>query len=243
MLVDNVAISMIAGNCADVLPTFFKWATAHFSEINVVCQTENYDDTEQVCKDWANEHQSIKLQFHPFDNFSAQFQRSIDMCSRPWCIQLGADEILTEFPYDKIPDVIERTHKKVGILPRYNLQRDHMHFHKPGYPDYQRRIIKMDEGIGMDGNVVDETLNVEPEDCMWFNAIHIIHFGHIRPAHALKQKGIDRKKFAEHDKCDGKQLLEIGTEWFIERNKLWNEAAYPLSSIDVRWIEKFYKEC
>ena len=129
--------------------------------------------------------------------------------------------------------------KKVGILPRYNLQRTIGMYMQGSYPDYQKRIIKMGVGVAMDGNVVDETLAVSPADCTVLDTISIIHFGHIRPEPALKQKGRDRKRFAAQDKCDGPQLTEVGVDWFIVRNKAWNEQAAPLPREIASWVQRW----
>lgn len=235
---NDVGISVIAGNTADTLDIFFQWATTYFDEINVVVQPNNFDDTLELCKHWAT-LDSVKLQVHEFDNFSAQFQRAIDMCTKPWCIQLGADEILDDFPYAHLPQMMERLNKKVGVFPRLNLQRDYKHFNSRGYPDYQQRLIKMNAGIGMDGKEVDETLNVNPADTVLLDQLPIIHFGHIRPEAALRQKGRDRKRFAAQDRCDGQQLKEVGIEWFIVRNAAWDANAKPLRQQHVQWIERW----
>lgn len=237
---DSVGISMIAGNTADTLDVFFQWATANFTEVNVVVQPDNYDNTRELVRHWKTAAGGvISVQEHPFDNFSAQFQRAIDMCSKPWCIQLGADEILAEFPYDHLPKLMDRMQKKVAILPRFNLQRDWKHYNRAGYPDYQKRIIKMGYGIGMNGAEVDETLNVDPKDCTVLEALPIIHFGHIRQREALIQKGKDRIKFADVDPCGGPNLKEHGIEWFVKRNHEWDRDAQPLMSQHVEWIDRF----
>jgi hypothetical protein len=237
---DNVGISMIAGNTADTLDVFFAWALDNFTEVNVVAQPDNYDDTVDVCQHYANAHDDvINLKIHEFENFSAQFQRAIDMCSKPWCIQLGADEILADFPYEKIPDLMARMGKKVGILPRYNLQRDWQHYNREGYPDWQRRVIDVHSDVKMNGAEVDETLCVDPADCAIIESLPIIHFGHIRPHEALIQKGKDRIKFADADPCDGPKLKEHGIEWFEKRNIAWDLAARPVPSLMVKWIDLY----
>lgn len=231
---------MIAGNTVDTLPIFFTWAVENFPEVNVVVQPDNFDNTLEVCQDYAKRFPSIiNLQVHEFDNFSAQFQRSIDMCTCDWTIQMGADEILADFPYSQIPVMMDRMKKDVGTLPRFNLQRDLHHFNAHGFPDYQHRVIRMATGIGMNGAEVDETLNAAPEQRTFLEALPIIHFGHIRPTDALMQKGKDRLKFADQDACDGPPLKEHGEAWFIKRNVQWDREARPLMSQHVRWIEKY----
>lgn len=236
----SIGISMIAGNTADTLDIFFNWAIDNFDEVNVVAQTENYDNTAVICTFYAEKFPNIiNLKFHPFDNFSSQFQRAIDMCTKDWVIQLGADEILADFPYNRIPQMMDRMKKDVGILPRFNLQRDMYHYNAKGFPDYQKRLIRMDSGIGMNGAEVDETLNAAAWQCTLLEALPIIHFGHIRPKRALIQKGLDRIKFADKDPCDGAQLKKYGKKWFIKRNKQWDREAQPLMSQHVKWIEKY----
>lgn len=236
----QVGVSMIAGNTADTLDVFFTWAVDNFDEVNVVVQPENYDNTIGLCVFYADQYPGIiNLKVHPFDNFSAQFQRAIDMCTKEWVFQLGADEILADFPYERIPTMMDRMKKDVGVLPRFNLQRDYKHFNKDGYPDYQQRLIRMGTGIGMDGSVVDEHLNAAPSQMGILEALPMIHFGHIRPPAALQQKGVDRIKFAEDDACDGPKLKEFGENWFIKRNEEWDRQAQPMMSQHVKWIEKY----
>jgi hypothetical protein len=230
---------MIAGNTADTLDIFFAWAVDNFEEVNVVCQPENFDDTLEVCKMWEEGNERIRLQIHEFDNFSAQFQRAIDMCTKDWVFQLGSDEILAEFPYGQIPKLMDRMKKDVGVLPRFNLQRDYKHYNADGWPDWQQRLIRMNCGVGMDGAVVDEHLNAAPSQMAILEALPMIHFGHIRPPAALRQKGTDRLRFAEDDACDGPKLKEFGEQWFIKRNEEWDKAATPMMSQHIRWIEKY----
>jgi len=235
----DISVSMIAGNTADTLDVFFTWATEHFDEINVVVQPDNYDNTLELCQSYDERFESIKLMVSEFDNFSAQFQRSIDMSTKDWTIQLGADEILAEFPYERLPQMLTRMKKKVAILPRFNLQRDYKHYNEEGYPDFQWRVMNRAAGIGMNGKTVDESLNADPKDCMVLEACPIIHFGHIRPHEALIQKGKDRIKFADDDACDGPPLKEHGIEWFDKRNESWDRVAKTLPHEYVRHIEKY----
>lgn len=235
-----IGISAIAGNTADTLDVFFLWAIDNFEEVNVVVQPENYDNTIGLCCFYADQYpDQVNLKVHEFDNFSAQFQRAIDMCSKDWTIQMGADEILADFPYDQLPKLMDRMKKDVGILPRFNLQRDHKHYNKEGYPDWQQRLIRMGAGVGMNGALVDEKLNASPSQMAILEALPIIHFGHIRPNSALQQKGIDRIKFAKDDPCDGPKLEEHGENWFIKRNEEWDREATSMMSQHVAWIEKY----
>lgn len=238
----NIGISIIAGNTADTLDLFFSWATKHFDEINVVCQLKNYDSTSEICRCWSDHFKSINLIFHEFDDFSSQFNRAIQMCTKDWCILLGADEILVDFPYDHIPTLMDRMKKDVGILPRFNLQRDYKHYNREGYPDFQKRLIRMESGIGMNGAIVDETLNADSSQCTILEPLQIIHFGHIRPINALIQKGKDRIRFADADNCDGPKLKEHGIEWFIKRNEKWDREAQSMMTQHVQWIKKYLPE-
>ena len=236
----TIGISMIAGNAADTLVVFFEWARAHFTEINVVVQPRNYDNTLELCTEYAEKYpDQIKLQIHEFENFSAQLDRAIAMCTCDFVIVMGSDEILGKFPYEHIPSMLDRMQKDVGMLPRFNLQRDINHYNPMGYPDWQYRIIRMSSGVHYNGKVVDETLDVPIESCIGIEALPIIHFGHIRPEAALKQKGRDRKKFADQDACDGPQLNEVGTDWFIVRNKSWDEVARPVPAPHGEWINEW----
>lgn len=236
--VQDVAISVIAGNTDDTLDVFFRWAHFHFGEINVVVQSENFDNTLDTCKHWAEISNRVRLHVHPFDNFSSQFQRAIDMCTKPWCIQMGADEILMDFPYEQLPELMNRMgNAKVATLPRYNFQADFSH--AVGYPDYQNRLIKMGEGIRMDGKDVDETLSFNDKDRVVFDFLPILHLGHLRPSASLIQKGIDRLKFADSDPCDGPPLKKHGITWFVERNKEFDRQAKPINSEIGRWMRKW----
>lgn len=239
----NIGLSITAGNTADTLPVFFKWAIEHFTEINVVVQPNNFDDTLDIIKEWERKHSDvINVKINEFDNFSNQAQRAIDMCSKDWCIILDSDEILGDFPYNEIPTFMSRVNKRVGILPRYNLQKDINHYHTIGYPDYQACIIKMNEGIKFNGKVVDESLEFKQSDSIVIDAVPIIHFGHIRPSHSLLQKGKDRIKFANEDPCDGPSLKKYGIEWFSFRNNLFNKELSKMPRHHILWIRKYVKD-
>lgn len=232
----NLSLCMIAGNTADTLETFFRWATDHFTEINVVCQTENVDDTKEICEQWAM-HEYVHVRYHEFDDFSSQKQRSIDMCSRDYIVQLDSDEILSEFPYEQIPRILERSGKSVGAPLLLNLQRDYKHFNPTHHPYYQPRI--MTRGVGMNGKTIDERLDVAPGTIVPIPGLAILHFGHIRPEGALLQKGEDRYRFADADPADGAQLKSVGKGWFKLRNEAWDPHAVPLDREYVMWIERY----
>lgn len=233
---NNLSLCMIAGNTADTLETFFRWATDHFTEINVVCQTENVDDTREICEQWGM-HEHVRVLYHEFDDFSKQKQRSLDMATRDYIVQLDADEILSWFPYEQIPRILDRAGKSVGAPLLINLQRDHKHFNPRHHPYYQPRVLR--RGIKMNGATIDERLDMDPGDVVPIMGLSILHFGHIRPEEALLQKGEDRYRFADDDPADGPQLKTVGKSWFRDRNRGWDQIAVPLESEHVRWIERY----
>ncbi len=240
---ETISISVIVGNAADTLDIFFYWALANFEEVNVVVQPDNYDNSLEICKYYGATHShKVNLLVHEFDDFSSQFDRSIALSTCDFTIVLGSDEILTEFPYQQIPFMMNRLGKDVGVLSRYNLQRDIYHYNQQGYPDIQSRIIRISSGIHFNGRAVDETLDIPDGSSVVLNSIQIIHFGHIRPKYALRQKGIDRKKFAHADRCDGPQLNKVGIDWFIIRNKAWDEQAQPLPNHHISWLDQWIPE-
>lgn len=237
----NIGIAMIAGNTADTLDVFFQWAVSRFPEVVVLVQPENFDDTKELCSKWEKSNPDIiRVQVHEFDDFSSQKQRAIDMCTKEWCILMDADEILADFPYEQIPHIMERMKANLGYLPRYNLQRDINHYNADGYPDYQARILKTNSGVMMNGKTVDESLvDSHNGQTAVLDMIPILHLGHIRPTESLKQKGRDRIKFADEDRADGRQLKEVGTDWFIARNRAWDENAKPLPKHHAAWVKRY----
>ena len=239
----NVSLAVIIKNSEDCIDTFFSWAVDNFEEINVVLDTENDDNTAAKCLFWDDLHGSINLVRYPFDNFSAQWNRAIEMSTKPYCIYMGCDEILEEVHPEGIENFMKRTNADVGVLPRYNLQRDDEHYNAGGYPDNQLRVIRMDSGIRMNGKVVDETLGTDRLTMLAVLPWNIIHYGQIRNDEALKQKGIDRLPFAEADGCDGSALLEHGDNWFIHRNVEWNkdENLFALPKHILKQSRKYWK--
>lgn len=223
---NNVSLACIVKNSEDVLDTFFLWAMDNFKEINVVVDDKNDDNTMGVVKYWQDKSSCINVMVNPFDNFSAQWNRAIEMSTKPFCIYVGADEILEDLPPNAIEKFMNTTNSDCGAMMRYNLQRDDEHYNKRGYPDTQLRVIKMSSGIRMNGKVVDETLALKPIHKASILPWHIIHYGHIRPENALRLKGKDRVVFASDDNCDGEMLDKHGEDWFIVRNETWNQDEY-----------------
>lgn len=246
---NNVSLCSIVKNSMDVLPTFLNWAVDNFSEINIVCDTDNDDDTEKYLNMVANggfssrEHHAIVYKvnviFHKFDNFSNQWNRAIEMSTKKYCLYMGCDEILEDIPNDGIEKVMNRSGADVGIFPRYNFQGDDEHC--IGYPDHQYRVIRMSSGIKMNGKVVDETLGFTERTKCIIIPWNILHYGHIRPIDALKLKGKDRIKFANDDACDGEMLKKYGENWFIERNKLWNDKRTQVPICITNYSRKYWR--
>jgi len=223
---DNISLAVIIKNSEDVIDMFFKWAKDNFSEINVVVDTKNDDMTLAKCLTWEENCNAINVVEYKFDNFSAQWNRAIEMSTKKFCIYMGADEIMEEMPHNGIENFMNASKVDVGVLDRYNLQRDEDHYNIKGFPDRQFRIIRMSSGIKMDGKVVDETLGMTKETKIGILPWGIIHYGHIRPKSALLLKGKDRKVFAKDDNADGKGLGEHGDSWFIYRNLEWDKGPY-----------------
>lgn len=235
----NTSLCTIIKNSEDVVDTFFKWAVQNFSEINVVLDPNNDDATRIKCATWEDIYQNINLVEHEFDDFSSQWNRAIDMTTKKYCIYMGSDEILEEIPENGIENFMWRTNSDVGVLSRYNFQGDDEHFIH--YPDSQFRIIKMESGIRMNGKLVDETLGIKAHHLMSHLPWHILHYGHIRPVNALRLKGKDRIRFKSDDSCDGEMLEKYGEEWFIERNKLWNDKKFQVPIYITEYSRKYWK--
>jgi glycosyltransferase involved in cell wall biosynthesis len=219
---NNVSLCTIVKNSEDTIDMWCSWAIDNFTEINIVVDDENTDQTLEKCNQWANSSDSINLYVHKFDNFSSQKQRAYDMCTKPFAILIDADEILEELPPDGLESTMEKSGTDVGVLMRYNLQKNVQHYNRTLYPDSQLRLIRMSSTIKMNGKLVDESLDVPINTKLTMLPWHIIHYGHIRPTDALKLKGKDRIIFADVDVCDGDALKQHGEDMFIERNKEWD---------------------
>jgi len=198
----------------------------NFKEINVVVDMDNDDNTMDKVLSYAKLSDAVNVVIHKFDNFSAQWNRAIEMTTKDFCIYMGADEIMEEIPDNGIERFMNATKADVGVLDRYNLQRDDEHYNVKGFPDRQFRVIRMSSGIKMDGKVVDESLGMTRETKINILPWACIHYGHIRNVEALKLKGKDRNPFANDDNADGKGLSEHGEDWFIVRNTEWDKANY-----------------
>lgn len=222
----NVSLCTIVKNSADVIQSFYVWAVDNFDEINIVVDTNNDDDTLPIVHSLGTINPNVHIIEYEFDNFSAQWNRAIEMTTKPFCVYMGCDEIIEDMPPNGIEKFMNRTKAHVGVLNRYNLQRDQEHYNTIGFPDRQFRVIRMSTGIKMDGKVVDETLGIDRFTPIELLPWSIIHWGHIRNRNALLLKGRDRKKFAEHDDADGKGLKEHGENWFLYRNIEWDKDAH-----------------
>ena len=205
--------------------------------------TTNDDETMDAVMYYAKAgYEQVNIKIHKFDNFSAQWNRAIEMATKDFCIYMGADEIIEELPPDGIEKFMNRTKAHVGVLDRFNLQRDTEHYNTRGYPDRQLRVIRMSTGIKMDGKVVDETLGVDRFTPMEVLPWSIIHWGHIRSLDALALKGKDRLPFAGADDADGGGLETHGENWFIKRNEEWDKEFYlaPLPAHIKRQNDKYW---
>lgn len=233
-----VSVCMIAKNCADIVETSLNWATDNFKEINIVVDPENEDNTVEVIESWYPKFGNIiNVQYHPFDNFSSQKNRAFTMATKPWVLSVDTDEIYEQnIMWDKLVEVLERTKQDVGAFNIYHIQKDFEHFKPP--IELKPRLMKKDVAK-MDGKPVDEGIQLLKRKITYFPYAHI-HFGHIRNEEALKIKGKDRIKFKDQDSCDGKGLNEHGTDWFIERNKKWNEQIERCPKEIVETIERYY---
>ena len=242
---NNVSLAVIIKNSEDTISTFMSWALDNFPEINIVVDSNNDDDTMGEIFKYTREpgYEQVNIKIHPFDNFSAQWNRAIEMSTKDFCVYMGADEIIEEMPSDSIEKFMDITHSDVGAFKRYNLQRDDEHYNMSGYPDTQFRVIRMSSGIRMDGKVVDESLGITKDTNINVFPWHIIHYGHIRNQDALKLKGKDRLPFAEADDADGNGLREHGEDWFIHRNIEWDNDVNlrSISSYTLKHSRKYWK--
>ena len=234
---NNTSLCTIMKNCEDVLDTFFKWASQNFSEINIVVDPKNDDNTLRRVL-YRSDYFNVKV--HPFDDFSSQKQRACDMCTKPYAVLIDSDEILEEIPENGIENFMWRTNADVGVLPRYNFQGDDEHFLH--YPDHQFRVIKVSSNVKMNGKPVDERLNTTKDHMLAILPWHILHYGHIREESALKLKGKDRIKFMNDDPCDGQPLLIHGEDWFIKRNELWNKEALSVPKNITEYSRKYFNK-
>lgn len=227
---NNVSLCTIVKNSEDVFHKFMNWGLDNFPEINVVVDTTNDDDTMDAVLHYSKNGYAgcgrVNILVHPFDNFSKQWDRAIEMTTKDFCIYMCCDEIIEELPPDGIEKFMNRAKIHVGVLNRYNLQRDPHHYNTIGYPDRQLRVIRMSTGIKMDGKLVDESLGVDRFTPMEVLPWSIIHWGHIRNKKALALKGKDRLPFAKFDDADGGGLEVHGENWFIYRNEEWDKEFY-----------------
>jgi hypothetical protein len=251
LLNKKVSICTIAKNCGDTIDMYFRWATANFEEINVVYCPNSEDDTVAKIRKWFEEQKGkpykIYLMSKEFDNFSAQWERSIAMASKPWIMIVGTDEIIEEVDWDSYVEGIERVsdrfpEKRINALSllRYNLQRDLDHYKYPG-PELIVRLVRRNLAR-FDGKLVDESLDTKDIGRVINTPFSIIHFGHVRSLEALKLKGKDRAVWKDDDPCDGEGLNRFGEDWFWKRNSAWNEDVEGLSAEYRDLIRKYYLE-
>lgn len=231
----KIAVCMIAKNCADIIETSLRWATDNFEEVNVVCDTENDDNTLEVLRKWVPK---ITLWENEFDNFSAQKNRAFSMTTRSWILSVDSDEIYEmDIPWDKLVEGMERHDTNIGAFDLYNIQKDLDHYLLPVLP--KPRLMKK-EIASMDGKPVDEGINFMGQCIITYPYAHI-HFGHVRKESALKLKGKDRIKFIEQDQCDGPGMKEHGEDWFIKRNEEWNRRISECPSQVKETIKRYYE--
>lgn len=234
---NNVSLCAIVKNSADTIDMFVRWGLDNFPEINLVVDTENDDETAELCCSWEDGYNNIHVNFHKFDNFSNQKQRSIDMATKDYVLIIDSDEIMEDLPDNFIENSISRSGYDILAFPRYNLQKDYKHFYTRGYPDFQYRATKKCFAK-MNGKPVDETL--ELSDRRFGNyPFHIIHFGHIRSEEHLLLKGKDRFPFAKDDGCDGSSLIKHGEDWFRYRNLEFNNYLADLPQSIINQIERY----
>jgi len=219
---NNVSLCTIVKNSSDVINNFYDWAVDNFEEINIVVDSENDDETLPYVMSLGAINPRVHVLVNKFDNFSSQWDRSIEMSTKDFCIYMNCDEIIEELPPNGIEKYMNRTKAHVGVLNRFNLQRDQEHYNGIAFPDRQFRVIRMSTGIKMDGKVVDESLGIDRFTPVELLPWALIHWGHIRNPNALLLKGRDRKKFAEYDDADGRGLMAHGENWFLHRNIEWN---------------------
>jgi len=232
----NVSVCIIAKNCEDIIPVTLRWAIENFDEVCVVCDPNNDDKTAELLK--AYQYFLIKLEYHKFDNFSNQKNRAFDMATTPWVLSVDSDEIFEEnIPWDKLVSGMERSGSESASFNLYNLQRDLDHFKGPIEPKI--RLMKK-EIASMDGKPVDEGLDFAGRKIVAFPYAHI-HFGHVRSSEALKLKGKDRIQFKDDDPCDGPGLNQHGEDWFIERNKNWDENVIMCPTFVKKTIKRYWK--
>ncbi len=232
----RVSVCIIAKNCADIIPVTLRWATANFEEINIVCDTENVDNTIEILESWGDK---ITLKFHEFDNFSSQKNRAFAMATKPWVLSVDSDEIFEDdIPWDGITERMEKLNKDLGAFQLYNIQRDLDHYKLPLLP--KPRLVRADNAR-MDGKPVDEEMNLDGVKPMMFPYAHI-HFGHIRNKEALHQKGKDRIQWKDADPSGGPGLREHGENWFIARNEMWDKNIAPVPPWIRKTIKRYWNE-
>ena len=75
---------------------------------------------------------------------------------------------------------------------------------------------------------------------LYFEKIHLIHWGHIRNEMQNLWKSKMRAEFADQDTCDGAGL-KAHTNWFHERNDLlgYNDKVSELPPNVCNYIRKF----
>lgn len=87
---------------------------------------------------WVANHVAVAH----FDNFAAQRNRALALCSTEWVFFIDADERITPALAEEIVSVLEREQEAAYRVPRRNILFGHEVRHTGWSPDYQVRLLK-----------------------------------------------------------------------------------------------------
>ena len=232
----RVSLCTIVANSEDTLPRYLAWALQRFAEV-VIVRSASQDRTDAILTTAERAMPGrIKLYYREIDDLSRQKQFSVDRASNDWVLVVDADEVVMDADWDSVVGTMEQKEIDLLQMPRYNLQTDEAHYSTQTYPDHQARLFHR-------GRV---RFNLDPQfrthhrmdgarRSSRVSDVHIVHWGNIRPGHQLNWKSQVRKRWADTDYIEGKELLEH-ENWFAERNREFDQNRAPLQAPVRAWV-------
>ncbi len=217
----------MVANSDDCVPRFLRWALPRFEEI-ILLRSRSEDGTDALLEEAARKHPlQIRLAFREIDDIARQKQAAVELATKPWRFVVDADEVVEDTNWDAVVAHLDREGIDLLQLPRYNLQRDDAHYTTAIYPDVQARVFNRRVSFSLEPKYQTHHRMIGARRGMTASDIHIIHHGHIRPIGQLAWKSQWRRRFAETDYIEGRQLLSH-ENWFAERNPALEASLAPL---------------
>ena len=229
-----MTVCMIVKNSGDIVKNTLEFLADNFEKVKIVYDY-SIDNTVEILMEYKDKFQLIQ---RDFDHFGNQWNFCLSNTDTEWNLKIDADEIYNNpTDFDKLCILGEKTNIEGFYFKRYNLQKDIEHYKKEGFPDPQVRLIR--KNIRTSGDPANDAF-VTSGKLMHYDKISIIHYAHIRNAEAQKQKGKDRLPVADYDPLDGPRLKE-NINWFLDRNKLWDNNIEK-NPIEIQEIINKYKK-